>query len=527
MDKEIPGTSLHSPAYHWRAYLALMVTTLLGLVWIYQGTALSLVALWKSSETYMHGFIIYPISLYLIWRQRVYLSSIAPRPSALAIAALAILGCGWMVAQSAGVQVVAQYMFVAMIPALTASLLGLRVARVLVFPLTFTLLAVPFGEIFIRPLIDFTADFTVLALRFTGIPVFREGSQFTIPSGSWSVVEACSGLRYLIASFTLGCLYAYLTYRSRLRQFIFIMLAIIVPIIANGLRAYLIVLIGHLSNMQLAVGVDHLIYGWVFFGLVMLVLFWVGSRWREDGPVAAKNIPASIPAAAPMAATAPAKATGFATAALLLAWAPSAYLHHLERQTFNPAPVTVTLPQTIGSWAASPPISGLKPRFPGAAATVLQEYRNGNQTIGVYIAFFRNQHNGAEAVSSQNSLVDEQINAWSLTGVSMRQLRTTVRTGNTPGSVWQSRLRWDNLHLLAWQWYWAGNAQTANPYVAKWLQAKQRLMGKGDDSADIVMFARYDAQPDEVAATMENFLEQASPAIRQSLQHAQGSRENK
>jgi len=39
-----------------------------------------------------------------------------------------------------------------------------------------------------------------------------------------------------------------------------------VPIIANWLRAYMIVMIGHLSGNKLAVGVDHLIYGWLFFG---------------------------------------------------------------------------------------------------------------------------------------------------------------------------------------------------------------------------------------------------------------------
>ena len=96
------------------------------------------------------------------------------------------------------------------------------------------------------------------------------------------MVEACSGLRYLIASFTLGTLYAYLTYRSLARRLVFIALSLIVPIVANGIRAYLIVMTGHLSDMQLAVGVDHLIYGWVFFGFVMLLLFWIGSFWRED-----------------------------------------------------------------------------------------------------------------------------------------------------------------------------------------------------------------------------------------------------
>ena len=61
----------------------------------------------------------------------------------------------------------------------------------------------------------------------------------------------------------------------------FMSAAILVPIVANWLRAYMIVMLGHLSNNRLAVGVDHLIYGWIFFGLVMLLLFWVGSFWRS------------------------------------------------------------------------------------------------------------------------------------------------------------------------------------------------------------------------------------------------------
>ena len=115
----------------------------------------------------------------------------------------------------------------------------------LAFPLLFLLFAVPFGEVFIAPLIEFTADFTVAAVQLTGIPVLRNGTRFDLPTGSWSVVEACSGVRYLISSVTLGCLYAYLTYRSTTRRALFVALSIVVPIIANGLRAYMIVMIGH------------------------------------------------------------------------------------------------------------------------------------------------------------------------------------------------------------------------------------------------------------------------------------------
>ena len=173
---------------------------------------------------------------------------------------------------------------VAMIPTVVIIIAGRRVARALAFPLGFLLLGVPVGEALIPPLMDWTADFTVTALRLSGIPVYREGTFFTIPSGQWSVVEGCSGLRYLIASITVGALFAYLSYQKLWKRLLFVALSVIVPIIANGMRAYMIVMIAHLSDMKLALGIDHLIYGWLFFGLVMLLLFWIGSFWRDPEP---------------------------------------------------------------------------------------------------------------------------------------------------------------------------------------------------------------------------------------------------
>ena len=502
---------------HWRAYLALTFVSLLSLILIFRDTAGSMVEKWLNSETYAHGFIIVPISLYLIWRERAYLRTLTPRPSALGPVALALLGACWMIAQSAGVQVIAQYMFVAMIPALVISLLGWRLVRAMAFPLAFILLAVPFGEVFLRPMIDFTADFTVYALQLTGIPVFREGSHLTLPSGDWMVAEACSGLRYLIASFTLGCLYAHLTYRSLPRKLLFIVASILVPIIANGIRAYLIVLLGHVSNMTLAVGVDHLIYGWVFFGFVMLLLFWAGSHWREDE---AEDSTTASSDADTHASNSVGQAAGFAIASLAILWAAPAYLHHLEQQSYNPAPVSLTLPQTLSTtlheWTASPTSSGLQPIFPGATTTLMQEYRNGDQVIGIYLAFFRNQQQNTEAVSSQNILATERSSEWNVASVS------THDRVSEPAHVQQTRLIWGDRKMLAWQWYWTGGVHTASPYQAKFLQAKERLLRQGGDSADIVIFAPYTMPQDKITAIMDDFLSQAIPAIQQSLTTASG-----
>ena len=275
----------------WRTALPLLVLTLGAIVALYWPTAQSIVAIWDRSETFAHGFLIVPIVLYLLWTRRKLIAQQTPVADWLGAGLLALAGMAWLVANAGKVQVVQQFAFVAMIPAAVIAIAGRRAAWAMAFPLAFLFLGVPVGEGLIPPLMDFTADFTVAALKLSGMPVYREGTFFMIPSGQWSVVEGCSGLRYLIASITVGTLYAYLSYQDIRKRVIFIALSVIVPIIANGLRAYMIVMIAHLSDMKLALGIDHLIYGWVFFGIVMLLLFWIGSYWRDPEP----TIPTSVP----------------------------------------------------------------------------------------------------------------------------------------------------------------------------------------------------------------------------------------
>src|SRR5581483_10479464 len=82
-------------------------------------------------------------------------------------------------------------------------------------------------------------------------------------------------------------LFAEQMYRSWWRRVLFVFLSVAVPVFANGFRALGIVLIGHWTEMRYATGVDHIVYGWVLFSMVLLGLMWIGMRFREDG-VAAK-----------------------------------------------------------------------------------------------------------------------------------------------------------------------------------------------------------------------------------------------
>jgi len=279
----------------WKTQGALLAVLLLALLVVYYSTFASMVEIWWRSETYAHGFVILPICLWLIWRIRDRILATEPQANFLGIPILIGLGFIWLLASYIGVLAIQQLAVVMMIPVIIFTLLGWQTTSVMLFPLAFLLLSVPLGEELTPYLINFTADFTVSMIQLVGIPIFREGSYFQLPSGSWSVVSACSGVRYLIASLTLGVLYAYLNYRGMLKRILFVIAALIVPIFANGFRAFMIVMIGHFSDMKLATGVDHIIYGWIFFGIVVAIMFYIGSFWRdEEATIQSKPVRISI-----------------------------------------------------------------------------------------------------------------------------------------------------------------------------------------------------------------------------------------
>ena len=239
-----------------------------------------MISLWRYGA-YSHGYLIFPISAYLVWRRRHILFQIEVGASFWALLAVVGLCFAWLVGELGDANLIRQAAAVALVPVLVWAVLGMNVARALMFPLGFLFFAVPAGSSLIPMLQDFTAWFTVSGLHLTGIPAVLEGRRIYISSGVWEVAEACSGLRYLISSIALGTLFAYLIYKSWIRRFLFVAASIVVPIVANGVRAYSIVLLAHRVNHNLAVGVDHIIYGWIFFAFIMLLLFILGFRWHE------------------------------------------------------------------------------------------------------------------------------------------------------------------------------------------------------------------------------------------------------
>lgn len=467
----------------WKPTLVAILVTLSWIGFWYWGTLEAMAQIWWRSETYAHGLIVPPITLWLIWRERHRLAAVQPRPAIGFTFALACLVFCWLLAELTAVNALAQFSIIGIIVLSIMALLGLSISKALAFPLIFLFFAVPIGDFLLPLLMEWTADFTVLALRLSGIPVFREGQNFIIPSGNWSVIEACSGIRYLIASLTVGTLYAYLTYTSLKRRLTFILVALLVPIVANWLRAYMIVMLGHLSGNKLAAGVDHLIYGWIFFGIVIAIMFMIGMRWAE--PVGSNQPIKQLPAGHREYMHTLWLST--IIIALLIAAAPI-YEKHLQ-QTNISAAIQLAPASTVGSWQAFPSPINWQPRFANPSTELHSAYNNPDGWVGLYIAYYQNQNYDRKLVTSTNVLVTSSDPQWQI--VTSRMSNATV--GGTALKILESELlnkaNSADERYTVWQWYWINGHLTRSDIEAKWLSAWTMLTGQGDDSAIVVIYS--------------------------------------
>ena len=502
----------------WGLPAGLTLAVLLLLTALFWPTFHSMAEVWERSETFAHGYLIFPISAWLIWRMRDELVLVQPRPDWRGLILLTAAGAAWLLADAGSVNVVAQFAFIAMLIAAVWALLGWAFVWAAFFPLMFLFFAVPVGEFLIQPLMGVTADFTVSLLQATGIPVYREGMFFSIPSGDWSVVEGCSGLRYLIASVTLGVLYAYLTYRSWKRRLLFTVAAVVVPVFANSGRAYMIVMIAHLSDMKLALGVDHYIYGWVFFGIVMLLLFWIGSFWREDNqPQPGQPDRPGVPPAAALASPLPSM-LGVAVMTLLVAASWASYARWLDAR---PLPAVAPLQvEPDGDWLPAAGFTSWTPHWVGADRQLRQAYTRTGRPVLLELNYYVTQRQGAELINSQNFMIRQKDSDWSNVGETL----ATVQIAGQPRQVRLAKLRGsDGQRLLVWQWNLVDRQATVNDHKAKLLLALDRVRLRRDDGLSVLIATPYDeTELDAASATLADFAAIMEPAIGRALDRVDG-----
>jgi len=469
----------------------------------YGSTLQSIVAKWLDDATYSHGLLVVPIAVWLAWRQRKDFAVVRLQPSALGVVALLVCAAAWVVARGVGILVVEQFAALAMVPAAVLAVLGTRAARTLAFPLAFLMLAVPFGKGLVPWLMQVTADLSMIGLRLTGIPAYRDAMFISVPAGEFEVARACSGLNYVITGLVLGTLYAYLTYRTWPKRLLFIVASIVVPILANGLRAYLTIAVAHWTDMQYGIGTDHIIFGQVLFIIVIVAMFWIGLRWRDSEP----GLPFE-PAMPSAASHAPAPRGGlivlFATF-LILGLTPLYLKNAIAHSRLDGASAAQRLawPATEAPWSGPYDSAfGWRPAFSGAAAEQAAGFATRGGTVEVYVGLYAlGASSGAEMITYTNRI--HPISDLSLlpendVTVPLPQGGFMARETTVPGSTPQ----------LVWYWYQVGDRKLLRDYHVKAREALEFLTQGASDERIVSLATPLQAGGEEEArAILREFVE--------------------
>ncbi len=243
---------------------------------------------WRDNEAYSHGWIIIAVALLLVWQRIPDMQQLSAGGSwwavPWAVAALALL----LLAVRAEIFVFGQYGAFAALLALVMATAGWQGLRLLALPLALIFLAIPLPG-FLE--LSLTADLKLLSSRLgawglqqLGIPVYADGNIIDLGHYQLHVVDACSGLNYLVPLLAIGLIMAAFLRVSWWQRALVVLATIPITIAMNVLRILMTgILVRHFGTSA-ADGFVHDFEGWLVFVACLLMLLPVMALVVRLGP---------------------------------------------------------------------------------------------------------------------------------------------------------------------------------------------------------------------------------------------------
>ena len=376
--------------------------------------------------------------------------------------------------------------------------------RRLLAPLLFLFFLVPTGAFLVPSLQTITAKIVVAGLHVLHIPVFSDGYMIEIPEGNFEIAEACAGLRFLIASTVFGCFFAVVMYRSFWRRAAFIALSLVVPIGANGVRALGNLLLAHLEGSATAVEADHIIYGWLFFSLVILLLIAIGMAFVDK-----VEPPPPLTLRPPLRAGRPPvwRSVLLVAAATVLALAGPAYAARLDGDFPVSSLPHAASPRVGAPWRAAADAGvGWRPKVYGADRQFLQAFAApGADLVIRYVALYRLHAVGNTLTNTDNRIADDAL--WR----EAEQGPAELSLGGRPVRVTATQIVSGPRRRLVWSFYLVDGKILRGLLEAKLLQARAVLLRGPPLAAFIAVSASMDDPDHPAAGQLESFLRATQP----------------
>ena len=350
----------------------------------------------------------------MIYDRRSQLKRLVPNTNYTAVILLIPAGLLWLAAAIVNVEVVQSVALLMLVMAIVWASFGSQLGRVLAFPILYIIFALPVWFPLSPVLQNLTADAVFWLVRVIEIPALREENMIILSSGRLSIEEACSGLRYLLASLTLGTLYAYLNYQSLRSRVIIVLISAGAAVLANIVRVFIIVYLAYETDMQHPLVADHLTFGWyIFSGLIFLLLVIdllvhraivqpkVINKTEKGTPalpnqtLASKNIVGSV---------------FFVTFfAILISTGPMMVMWSNSQSSPEKISYNNLLSQVDGAWTVMDIADDWTPVYHGADTLKVTFQGNEDKEVHLFLGVYAAQRQGYELVNDLNSISDGKI----------------------------------------------------------------------------------------------------------------------
>ncbi|MGB3795898.1 MAG: exosortase A [Alteraurantiacibacter sp.] len=453
-------------------------------------------------STYSHILLVPPIIGWLVWQRAPQLSSLVPTawwPGVVLVAASLFV---WLLGDISGTATISQIGLVTALQFAVVTLLGPRVAWALLFPLAYGLFLVPVGEELVPALQMITAHITIALTHASGVAANIDGVFIDTPAGLFEVAEACSGVKFLIAMVALGTLVCHICFRSWLRRAAFMAVAVVLPILANGVRAWGTIYIAQWQGIEFAAGFDHIVYGWIFFALVMAALLILGWRFSDRQMHQPFIDAATVANAAWPSRLARWEGNGWSILAALTATALAAVLWSSEARSVEAElPSEIAFPQ-INGWTrgaarhAHPWEAGAG----GADHKLVANYRDSRgRAVDVVYALYAAQEEGREAGSFGEGALPGD-GEW-----------RRLSAADAPLDAAGDRLQALGTHQrVAYTWFRHGEWTGSSRLQLKLRNMQDRLGGQPEPTIMLIISAQDTASQD-AQETLAAFLQSTAP----------------
>ena len=236
-------------------------------------------------EDFSHCLLIPIISGYILYSHRESIASIQLSGGVVGLcllfSSLAVyfygFGHSWSIFERIGA--------VGCIIGLCGYLLGLKFLRDQAFPLFYLALAIPipfviYGKIS-RMLRGIVTSLSASLLHLLDIPAYNQGNVLVVGEHFLGVVDACSGIRSIMAIVSVAILFTYLFKAGIWGSLFLTSLTLPVAVSMNVVRVLAMAIFLFKFDIDLTEGTLHTALGLIIFALIIIVMYagWLFIKW--------------------------------------------------------------------------------------------------------------------------------------------------------------------------------------------------------------------------------------------------------